>query len=36
MLSIALGIDTYIILGENEILLALKPLLDKLHEDAMI
>ncbi len=36
MLSIALGIDTYIILGENEIMLALKPLLDRLHEDAMI
>ena len=36
MLSIVLSIDTYIILGEKEILFAVKPLLDKLHEDAMI
>lgn len=36
MLSIVLSIDTYIILGEKEILVAVKPLLDKLHEDEMI
>ncbi|TLX68575.1 MAG: hypothetical protein E6L03_03275 [Thaumarchaeota archaeon] len=32
MLSIALGIDSNIILGEKETLVALSPLLDELHE----
>ncbi len=36
MLSIVLGTDTYMTLGEKELLSVLRPLLDKLHEDAMI
>ncbi len=36
MLSIVLGIDTYMTLGEKELLFVLRPLLNKLHEDAMI
>ncbi len=36
MLSIVLGIDMYMTLGEKELLFILRPLLNKLHEDAMI
>ena len=36
MLSLVLGIDSNIILGEKEIGLVLIPLLDKLHEDGML
>jgi hypothetical protein len=36
MLSLVLGIDSDIILGEKEISLVLIPLLDKLHEDGML
>ncbi len=36
MLSLVLGIDSDIILGEKEIGLVLIPLLDKLHEDGML
>src|SRR5919106_932003 len=36
MLSLVIGIDSDIILGEKEIGLALIPLLDKLHEDGML
>ena len=36
MLSILLGINASITLGEKELLNKLKPLLDKLHEDKMI
>lgn len=36
MLSLVLGINSDIILGEKEIGVALTPLLDKLHEDGML
>jgi hypothetical protein len=36
MLSIALGIDSNIILGEKETLVALAPLLDELHEAGLL
>jgi hypothetical protein len=36
MLSIVLGIDMYLALGEKELLIILEPLLDKLHENEMI
>jgi molybdopterin converting factor small subunit len=36
MLSLVIGIDSDIILGEKEIGLVLIPLLDKLHEDGML
>jgi hypothetical protein len=36
MLSILLGLDIYMVLGEKELLLHLKPLLDKLQEDGML
>jgi hypothetical protein len=36
MLSLVLGIDSNIILGEKEIGLVLIPLLDKLHKDGML
>ena len=36
MLSIVLGIGSNIILGEKEIGINLKPLLDKLHQDELI
>lgn len=36
MLSILLGIDAPMTLGEKELLNKLRPLLDKLHEDKMI
>lgn len=36
MLSILLGIDASMTLGEKELLNKLRPLLDKLHEDKMI
>jgi len=36
MLSIALGIDSNIILGEKETLVALAPLLDELHEVGLL
>ena len=36
MLSIVLGIDMYMTLGEKELIIILKPLLNNLHEDAMI
>jgi hypothetical protein len=36
MLSLVLGIDSDIILGEKEIGLVMIPLLDKLHEDGML
>jgi hypothetical protein len=36
MLSLVLGLDSNIILGEKEIGLVLIPLLDKLHEDGML
>jgi len=36
MLSIALVIDSYIILGEKEALVALTPLLDELHEATLL
>jgi hypothetical protein len=36
MLSIVLDIDTYMVLGEKELVIILKPLLDKLHENEMI
>ena len=36
MLSILLGIDASLTLGEKELLNRLRPLLDKLHEDKMI
>ncbi len=36
MLSIVLGIEASMTLGEKEILTKLRPLLDKLHEDEMI
>jgi hypothetical protein len=36
MLSIVLGIGSNIILGEKEIGINLRPLLDKLHEDELI
>ena len=36
MLSLVLGIDSNITLGEKEIGLVLIPLLDKLHEDGML
>jgi hypothetical protein len=36
MLSIALGIDSNIILGEKEALVALTPLLDELHEAGLL
>jgi hypothetical protein len=36
MLSIVLGLDTYMVLGEKELLSDLKPVLDKLQEDGML
>ena len=36
MLSIALVIDSNIILGEKETLVALTPLLDELHEATLL
>jgi hypothetical protein len=36
MLSIALGINSDIVLGEKEILAALTPLLDGLHDDGLL
>ena len=36
MLSIVLGIDMYMVLGEKELVIILKPLLDNLHENEMI
>ena len=36
MLTLVLGLDSNIILGEKEIGLVLIPLLDKLHEDGML
>jgi hypothetical protein len=36
MLSIALGIDSNIILGEKEALVALTPILDELHEAGLL
>lgn len=36
MLSIALGLDSNITLGEKEILVALTPLLDELHEAGLL
>jgi hypothetical protein len=36
MLSIVLGMASTMTLGEKELLMELKPLLDKLHEDEMI
>ena len=36
MLSIVLGIDKHMVLGEKEILSGLKPVLDKLQEDGML
>ena len=36
MLSIVLGLDTYMGLGEKELLSDLKPVLDKLQEDGML
>jgi hypothetical protein len=36
MLSIVLGIDSDITLGEKEVCMELTPLLDRLHEDGML
>jgi hypothetical protein len=36
MLSIALGLDSNIILGEKEVLVALSPLLDELNNDGLL
>jgi hypothetical protein len=36
MLSIVLGLNSSITLGEKELVIKLNPLLDKLHEDGMI
>jgi hypothetical protein len=36
MLSIALGLDSNIILGEKQILITLTPLLDELHEAGLL
>jgi hypothetical protein len=36
MLSIVIGINTYITLGEREILSSLKPILNKLHIDGLL
>ncbi len=36
MLSIVLGIDMYMVLGEKELIIILKPLLDNLHENELI
>ena len=36
MLSIVLGLGSNIILGEKEIGINLRPLLDKLHQDDLI
>ncbi|MGN6614173.1 MAG: hypothetical protein ACTHKC_03950 [Candidatus Nitrosocosmicus sp.] len=36
MLSIVIGINTYMTLGEREILSSLKPILNKLHIDGLL
>jgi hypothetical protein len=36
MLSIVIGLDMYMVLGEKELLTHLKPVLDKLQEDGML
>jgi hypothetical protein len=36
MLSIVLGITNSMILGEKELLIGLKPILNRLHEEELI